>query len=74
MDDDLKELSTHTSTYTTLFDTEMVDRLLGAAHKELETDYLRRQEYISEKDQRAIEARLQTLRATWILLLDRSSG
>lgn len=66
--------STHTSTYTTLFDTEMVDRLLGEAHKELETDYLRRKEYISEKDQRAIEARLQTLRATWILLLDRSSG
>jgi len=64
---------THTSTYTTLFDTEMVDRLLGEAHRELESDYLRRQEYISQKDRTAIEARLQTLRAAWILLLDRST-
>jgi hypothetical protein len=64
---------THTSTYTTLFDTETVDRLLGTAHRELESDYLRRQEYVSQKDRIAIEARLQTLRATWILLLDRST-
>lgn len=64
---------THTSTYTTLFDTETVDRLLGAAHRELESDYLRRQESISQKDRTAIEARLQTLRAAWILLLDRST-
>lgn len=66
-------MTTHTSTYTTLFDTETVDRLLGEAHRELESDYLRRQEFISQKDRTAIEVRLQTLRATWILLLDRSS-
>ncbi len=64
-------MSTHT--YTTLFDTEKVDELCGALHRELEVDYLKRKEYISKKDQRAIEARLQTIRATWILLLDRSS-
>jgi hypothetical protein len=65
---------THTSTFATLFDAKMVDRLLGEAHRELESDYLKRKEYISERDQRAIEARLQTLRATWMLLLDRSSS
>jgi hypothetical protein len=64
---------TYTSTYTTLFDTETVDRLLGAVHRELESDYLRRQEHVSQRDRTAIEARLQTLRATWILLLDRST-
>jgi hypothetical protein len=65
---------THTRTHTTLFDTERVDELIGAAHRELEADYLKRQKYISQQDQRAIEVRLQTLRATWILLLDRSSS
>jgi hypothetical protein len=63
---------TTTTTFTTLFDKDRVDELLGAAHRELESDYLKRKEYISKSAQRAIEVRLQTLRATWILLLDRA--
>jgi hypothetical protein len=61
---------TSTRTYTTYFDTERVDKLLGEAHSELESSYLRRKEYVSDTDCRAIEARLQTLRAVWLLLLD----
>lgn len=62
---------TSTRTYATYFDAKRVDELLGAAHSELESDYLRRKDAIDPNTQRAIEARLQTLRATWILLLDR---
>lgn len=60
-----------TRTFTTYFNTKTVDRLLGEAHRELESDYLERKEFISPQHQLAIEARLQTLRATWMLLLEK---
>lgn len=49
----------------------MVDEFVGAAHRELEFDYLRRKDALDPNVQRGIEARLQTLRASWTLLLDR---
>lgn len=64
---------THTYTYATLFDTKTVDRLCGELHRELASDYLRRKEYVSKRDQLAIEARLDFVRACWTLLLDRSA-
>lgn len=63
---------TYTRTHVTLFDTETVDDLVGAAHRALETDYLQRKDHMSKRNQLASEARLQTLRAAWILLLDRA--
>lgn len=62
---------THTRTFVTYFDPELVDSTIGAAYKALESDFERRREYISPEAQRAIEARLAFLRANWILLLDK---
>lgn len=63
---------THTHTYTNLFDTERVDALLGAAHSELETDFLSRADYMGSRARLACESRLGFLRAVWVLLLDRA--
>lgn len=60
-----------TRTHTTYFDTDRVDELLGAAHRELESDYERRREHMSSDARRGCEARLGFLRAAWTLLLDR---
>jgi hypothetical protein len=58
-------------TYTTYFDGDTVDKLVGGAHSKLESDFEKRRPYLSEKDQRAMESRLAFLRACWTLLLDR---
>jgi hypothetical protein len=58
-------------TFSTYFNTEDVDRLVGGAHRELETDFEQRREYLDERTVRAIESRLAFLRACWTLLLDR---
>lgn len=63
-----------TRTHTTLFDKETVDRLMGAAHHELNGDFERRREHMGKGDLLAIEARLFMLRAVWTLLLDRSQS
>jgi hypothetical protein len=61
-----------THTYTTLFDTETVDDKVGGAFKELESDFEKRKEYMSDPNRRACEARLDILRRTWQLLLDKA--
>lgn len=60
-----------TSTFTTYFKTGDVDRLLGPAYRELESDFEMRREYLDQEVVRAIESRLAFLRACWTLLLDR---
>jgi hypothetical protein len=60
-----------TSTYVTYFNTEDVDRLVGAAYRELESDFEARRKYLDATTVRAIEGRLAFLRFCWMLLLDR---
>jgi len=60
-----------TRTFTTYFAPELVDQHVGQAFKALESDYLRRKEYIDQDVRLAIEARLDLLRRTWQLMLDR---
>ncbi len=63
---------TSTRTFTTYFDFDDVDRLVGGAHRELEAEYERRKQYIDKRAQHEIEARLQMLRAVWVLMLERA--
>lgn len=63
---------TATRTHTTYFDAGLVDETVGAAYKALEADYLARKSAISVEDQRRIEARLDLLRAAWVVLTDRA--
>ena len=60
-----------TRTFTTYFDTGDVDEHFGALHRKLETDYLLRQSAIAPEVRRAVEARLDFIRAAWTLCLDR---
>jgi hypothetical protein len=59
-----------THTYATLFSEEKVDNLVGDACLELEADYERRKEYMTDENQKACEARLALLRNTWTTLKD----
>ena len=59
-------------TYATLFDTEEVDELVGGAFKKLEGDFLKRRDHMSAASRQACEARLDLLRRTWQILLDKS--
>lgn len=61
---------THTYTHAHLFDHEQVDATVGKAYRELESEYLRRKEHIPQVIQRSIEARLELLRHTWLLMLE----
>lgn len=63
---------THTRTHTSYWDPAQVDKLIGHAHSELELDFHQRAKYIDEKTQRAMQARLDFLRACWILFLERA--
>lgn len=68
----VRTITTHTSTYTTYFDVGEVDRLVGGAHRALESDFERRRDALSSDEQRAMESRLAFLRAAWMLLLERA--
>jgi len=61
---------TSTRTHVQLFDSGMVDESVGGAFRTLETDYLKRKDFMSKESQSACEARLDLLRRTWQLLLD----
>lgn len=61
-----------TRTFATYFDVEQVNATVGAAYKALASDYERRKEFIDSTTRIAIEARLELLRHTWTLMLDRS--
>lgn len=61
-----------TSTYTRLFDAELVDEKVGGAFMELESDFEKRKEFMTDASRKAREARLDLLRQTWQVLLDKS--
>lgn len=59
-----------TRTHTTYFNRDQVDELVGAAYRELATDFELRREAMDRRSQIACEARLGLLRNTWLVLLD----
>jgi hypothetical protein len=63
---------TFTRTHTTYFDTKLVDEVMREAYAKLESSYLERKEHITPRARVAIEARLDLLRSTWTVLLDRN--
>jgi hypothetical protein len=61
---------THTHTKVRYFDPEMVDELVGTAHKKLAEDFELRRAALDRRTEIAMNARLELLRHTWLLLLD----